>query len=235
MSEYQYYEFQAIDRPLSGADQEALRALSTRARISATSFTNSYEWGDFKGDPARLMENWFELHLYLANWGSRRLMIRWPARLLDRHLLGAFLGEVDYAELRVVGQNLILDIVCEEVESEDWDDGSGWLAALAPLRSDVLGGDLRLFYLLWLTAVEARVRARRTGAHAGYRADDRSPRSLRRLLQHRSRPRCGGGRALRRPARGKAGVIGGGPTDHRRDDGPRKPSFSHGCSTAMRT
>jgi hypothetical protein len=157
MSEYQYYEFQAIDRPLSGADQEALRALSTRARISATSFTNSYEWGDFKGDPARLMENWFELHLYLANWGSRRLMIRWPARLLDRHLLGAFLGEVDYAELRVVGQNLILDIVCEEVESEDWDDGSGWLAALAPLRSDVLGGDLRLFYLLWLTAVEAGV------------------------------------------------------------------------------
>src|SRR5271156_5175476 len=86
MSEYQYYEFQAIDRPLSGADQEALRALSTRARISATSFTNSYEWGAFKGDPARLMENWFELHLYLSNWGSRRLMIRWPARLINRHL-----------------------------------------------------------------------------------------------------------------------------------------------------
>ncbi|CAH2403856.1 hypothetical protein MES4922_320035 [Mesorhizobium ventifaucium] len=30
-----------------------------------------------------------------------------------------------------------------------------WLAALAPLRVDVLGGDLRLFYLLWLMAVEA--------------------------------------------------------------------------------
>jgi hypothetical protein len=42
------------------------------------------------------------------------------------------------------------------VESADgWDDGSGWLAALAPLRTDVLAGDLRLFYLLWLTAVEA--------------------------------------------------------------------------------
>lgn len=155
MSEYQYYEFQAIDRPLGGADQEALRAMSTRARISATSFTNSYEWGDFKDDPARLMENWFDLHLYLANWGLRRLMIRWPARLVDRHLLGAFLGEVDCAELRSVGQNLILDIAFDEVDSEDWDDGSGWLAALAPLRADVLGGDLRLFYLLWLSAVEA--------------------------------------------------------------------------------
>lgn len=41
MSEYQYYEFQAIDRPLREADQAALRALSTRARITATSFTNS--------------------------------------------------------------------------------------------------------------------------------------------------------------------------------------------------
>jgi hypothetical protein len=76
LSEYQYYEFQAIDRPLAEADRQALRALSTRARITATSFTNAYEWGDFKGDPARLMENWFDLHLYLANWGSRRLMIR---------------------------------------------------------------------------------------------------------------------------------------------------------------
>ena len=155
MSEYQYYEFQAIDRPLGGADQEALRALSTRARITATSFTNSYEWGGFKGDPVKLMENWFDLHLYLANWGSRRLMIRWPARLVDRNRLGAFLGEVDCAKLRSAGQNLVLDIAFDEVESEDWDDGSGWLAALAPLRADVLGGDLRLFYLLWLSAVEA--------------------------------------------------------------------------------
>jgi hypothetical protein len=155
MSEYQYYEFQAIDRPLSEADRQALRDLSTRARITATSFTNSYEWGNFKGDPAKLMERWLDLHLYLANWGSRRLMIRLPARMIDRHLLDAFLGKVDCAELMVVGENLILDIVRDEVEFEDWDDGSGWLAALAPLRAEVLAGDLRLFYLLWLMAVEA--------------------------------------------------------------------------------
>ncbi len=155
MSEYQYYEFQAIDRPLSEADRQALRELSTRARITATSFTNSYEWGDFKGDPAKLMERWFDLHLYLANWGSRRLMIRLPTRMVDRHVLNAFLREVDCAELRGVGENLILDIVRDEVEFEDWDDGSGWLAALTPRRAEVLAGDLRLFYLLWLTAVEA--------------------------------------------------------------------------------
>lgn len=157
MSEYQYYEFQAIDRPLSEADRQALRDLSTRARITATSFTNSYEWGDFKGDPAKLMERWFDLHLYLANWGSRRLMIRLPKRLVDRRLLDALLGEVDCATLSVSGENLIVDICRDELELEDWDDGSGWFAALAPLRAEVLAGDLRLFYLLWLTAVQSGV------------------------------------------------------------------------------
>src|SRR5260370_1100171 len=83
MSEYQYYEFQAIDRPLDRAAQEALRSISSRARITATSFTNHYEWGDLKGDPRKLMERWFDLHLYLGNWRTRRLMMRLPKRFLN--------------------------------------------------------------------------------------------------------------------------------------------------------
>jgi hypothetical protein len=55
LSEYQYCEFLAVDRPLEESDRRALRGLSTRARITATQFVNSYEWGDFKGDPAQLM------------------------------------------------------------------------------------------------------------------------------------------------------------------------------------
>jgi hypothetical protein len=158
MSEYQYYEFQAIDRPLSDADRKALRALSTRAKITAASFTNSYEWGDFKGDPAKLMERWFDLHLYLANWGSRRLMMRLPKQMVDLGRLDRFIGEVDWVKVRVAAENLILDILPEEEDADDeWDDGSGRLAELAPLRADVLAGDLRVFYLLWLTAVEADV------------------------------------------------------------------------------
>lgn len=50
MSEYQYYEFQAIDRPLDQAAQDALRSISSRARINATSFTNHYDWGDLNAD-----------------------------------------------------------------------------------------------------------------------------------------------------------------------------------------
>jgi len=155
MSEYQYYEFQAIDRPLDRAAQDAVRSVSSRARITATSFTNEYNWGDFRGDPRKFMERWFDLHLYLANWRSRRLMMRVPKRLLNLASLDPFLGEIDWVKVWTSGENLIVDILRDEVEIEDhWEDDSGRLAALAPLRSDVLSGDLRVFYLLWLAAVQ---------------------------------------------------------------------------------
>tara|TARA_R110000850_G_scaffold153556_2_gene276980 strand:- start:1729 stop:2001 length:273 start_codon:yes stop_codon:yes gene_type:complete len=82
MSEYQYYEFLAVGRPLSVDDQRALRAISTRARITATSFTNHYEWGSLKADPARLLLRYFDLHVYVAMWGSKRLLIRLPRQAL---------------------------------------------------------------------------------------------------------------------------------------------------------
>ena len=127
MSEYQYYEFQAIDRPLDVADREALRALSTRARITATSFTNHYEWGDFKGDPQTLMERWFDLHLYFTNCGTRRLMMRLPKQLVQQSWLNVFLHDADWVEVWEKGENLIVDMYRYEVEQgyDDWDDGSG--------------------------------------------------------------------------------------------------------------
>jgi hypothetical protein len=155
MSEYQYYEFQAIDRPLDRAAQEALRAISSRARITATSFTNHYDFGDFKGSPRNLMEHWFDLHLYVASWGSRQLMMRAPQRLLSLGDIEPFLREVDWVDSWDSGDCLIVSMDRDELEpDEEWDDGSGWLAAIAPLRADALSGDLRLFYLIWLTAVE---------------------------------------------------------------------------------
>lgn len=158
LSEYQYYEFQAIDRPLGEADRRELRRLSTRARISATSFVNHYNWGDFKGKPRKLMERWFDLHLYVANWGTRRLMIRLPRRFLDRSRIRVFLREVDWVVTPVAGRHRIIDIHYRGEAPgyyEPDDDGPGLLEDLAPLRADLLSGDLRLFYLLRLTAVEA--------------------------------------------------------------------------------
>jgi hypothetical protein len=79
VSEYQYYEFQAIDRPLTAAEMAALRACSTRATITPTRFVNSYSYGRFKGDERRWMERYFDAFLYQANWGARYLSLRLPA------------------------------------------------------------------------------------------------------------------------------------------------------------
>jgi hypothetical protein len=50
MSEYQYYEFQAIDRPLTDEQIAKLRSITSRSEITSTRLTNVYHWGGFKGD-----------------------------------------------------------------------------------------------------------------------------------------------------------------------------------------
>jgi len=155
MSEYQYYEFRAVDRPLSRTEQGELRAISSRAQINASGFVNHYEWGDLKGDPDRLMERYFDLFLYLANWGTRRLSMRLPRRLVDAAGLKRFVISNEIATIRTAGENLIVDVVRDEIEIEDWNDGGGRLEALSALRENILDGDLRLFYLVWLMALES--------------------------------------------------------------------------------
>jgi hypothetical protein len=41
MSEFQYYEFRALDRCLTSREMRELRAISTRAEITPTSFVNT--------------------------------------------------------------------------------------------------------------------------------------------------------------------------------------------------
>ena len=48
MSEYQYYEFIAIDEPLTPKQMAELRLRSSRASITSTSFVNEYHWGNRK-------------------------------------------------------------------------------------------------------------------------------------------------------------------------------------------
>src|SRR5262249_27983888 len=80
MSEYQYYEFAAIDRPLTTVHRQQLRAISSRAHITATSFVNTYNFGDLKADPLKLLERYFVLFIYVANWGMRWFAMRVPTR-----------------------------------------------------------------------------------------------------------------------------------------------------------
>jgi len=157
LSEYQYYEFQAVDRPLIKGEMQELRACSSRATITATRFVNHYEWGNFKGNPSTWMEKYFDAFLYLANWGTHELMLRLPRRVLDLDTAKRYCrGQA--ASARVKGDFLILEFLSEDEAGDDreWDDGSGWLSSLIPLRADLAGGDHRALYLAWLLCVQTR-------------------------------------------------------------------------------
>ena len=159
MSEYQYYEFAALDDALDQRQLGELRAISTRAQITSTSFVNTYEWGDLKADPRVLVERYFDAFLYLSNWGTHRLMLRFPIGTLDAELLAdCFVG--DAARSWPSGVHTIIDLIAEDEDGafeEDWSEGAGEgrLASIVPARAEVLAGDHRLLYLAWLLCVQA--------------------------------------------------------------------------------
>ncbi len=155
MSEYQYYEFLAIDRPLTADEMAELRALSTRATITPVSFTNEYNWGDFKGDPDKLMQRYFDAHVYVANWMTAIFMVRLPMEALTRETAKA--AAVPYLlDIKPTKTHWIITWSLEESENYDrfgMEDGRGWMARLAPVRDELLRGDLRSLYIGWLPAV----------------------------------------------------------------------------------
>lgn len=148
MSEYQYYEFQTIDKPLSEKDREELRDISSRAQITSTSFVNEYNYGNFKGDPLKLVEKYFDAFLYVTNWGTHQLMLRIPRKLIDLDLASQYcIG--DSWTIYKKGDYLIFDFT-SETEDYDWEEGEGYLSPLISLRSDLIRGDYRCLYLAWL-------------------------------------------------------------------------------------
>jgi hypothetical protein len=180
------------------------------------------------------MERWFDLHLYFARWGSRRLMIRWPARMIDRLRLADFIREVDGATLRQAGANLIPDVSRDELESDECgEDGTGFLAALTPLRADVLAGDFRLFLSVVADGGRGgRLRSGRARADARHRAAHRVAASVRVVLRHRSRPR----RCAAESSAGLAEIssVAALQTIAEMTDG-EKNAFLSACSTAIRS
>ncbi|WP_377702426.1 hypothetical protein [Pseudoduganella sp. UC29_71] len=156
MSEYQYYEFAAVDAPLTRAQQAALRACSSRAAITASSFTNQYHWGDLKGDPRDWMKRYFDAHVYSAGWASCSLVLRLPGNALDKTALAGYAASAGGAfSVAWTGQHCLLDWSFEDDSGDferfyDEQDGPGWMARLLPLRDELLRGDTRPLYLGWL-------------------------------------------------------------------------------------
>ena len=155
MSEYQFYDFLAVDRSLSRAEMAELRQITSRATITPTSLTNEYHWGDFKGDPIELLVRYFDAHVYDSNFGIRQFLIGVPRQAIDLEALRAYQVEGAF-EVLERGDRVIVSYLCED-EPWDWvedEDSESWMGSLIALRTDLMNGDLRGPYLGWLRCVQ---------------------------------------------------------------------------------
>lgn len=146
MSEHQYHEFRALQRPLDAEAREELRALDPDARITPLRLIKSAE---LRGDPDVLLETRFDAHLQVTDWGERRLMLRVPGVEQARVRQYCVPGLVEAWES---GEQLILDLVSEDDSDGAPADPDLLFDELLPLRDELLAGDLRALYLAWLAA-----------------------------------------------------------------------------------
>ena len=153
MSEYQYYEFYAQDRPLSARQMEEVDSISSRAEVTPTSFTVVYNYSDLRVNPLELLGRHFDVLVYVANWGTRRIAFRLPLGVVEPGILDMYLiGEE--VTVKKTKKHLVIDIRSEDEMGGDWEDGEGWMARLAPVRTELLSGDLRALYLFWLLSMQ---------------------------------------------------------------------------------
>ncbi|MEK7395785.1 MAG: hypothetical protein AAB116_02500 [Candidatus Poribacteria bacterium] len=150
MSEYQYYEFRAIDRPLTQTEMKELRKLSTRAEITPMLFTNTYNYGDFGGSPEEMMEKYFDAYVYVANWGSFHLMLRFPRGIIDEEIIELYIVE-DALKYWTTNTHVIIswEFNCED----GWDEyveGEGWIDRLLPIRQEIEQGNYASLYIGWM-------------------------------------------------------------------------------------
>ncbi|RRO06693.1 hypothetical protein [Pectobacterium aquaticum] len=148
MSEYQYYKFERLDGNLDAKARQALRAISSRAEISATSFQVYYTYSGLKAEPFELMLKHFDIGFYYADWGSIDAYIKLPVGTLPDALLG-FSSDGLHVHENDEWQLLIFSIE-EYDEYFDDENADDFFQHLAGLRSELIRGDWRLVYFMWL-------------------------------------------------------------------------------------
>jgi hypothetical protein len=153
MSEYQYYEWQTLDRPLTAAEQKAVNELSSHINVISTQAIVTYNWSSFKHDPINVLAKYFDAYLYFANWGTRRLAFRFPNGLVDVSVIDSFCDEY-HTTIKTIDDVQVLEFEMEEEDGYDeWIEERGLLSTLARLRDDIIQGDYRALYLAWLNAM----------------------------------------------------------------------------------
>ena len=149
MSEYQYYEFQSIDRLLTDSEFGSVKKLSSRGNVSRNQAIFVYNYGDFRYEPIEILTEYFDMMLYIANWGTRRLCFRLPKTLVNFEEI-AFYNAPDVITTSIINDYVIIDIHFTADDSCGWIEGENILPELLALRNDLLQGNYQSLYIAWL-------------------------------------------------------------------------------------
>lgn len=157
MSEYQRYEWMTSDRPLTRAQLEAVNTLSSHIDASSTHALIEYHWSNFRHDPLQVLHDFFDGFLYWANWGAPELALRFPHGVLPVDLLEGY--DLDeFVTFTPSPDYDILDIRFGELEApEEWAEYE--LGSLIALREELMDGDVRALYIIWLATQCVRGRS----------------------------------------------------------------------------
>jgi hypothetical protein len=153
MSEYQYFEFVAVDGPISDEGLRYARGCSSRANVSRVRWQNTYTFGDFHGSVDTLLKH-YDAHFYIANWGTIRLALALPKGAIDPEAIQPYLrGGERYEEtltVTEVGNRCIVWWERNEEGGRAWTEGEGLIDQLIGVREELLRGDYRALFLGWL-------------------------------------------------------------------------------------
>ena len=152
MSGFQYHEWQAVDRVLTPEEQAAVNDLSSHIEVSSSRAVVTYHWSDFRHDPKQVLLKFFDAYFYLANWGSLRLMFRFPKGLLYEADIEPYCID-EYITFETFGKYQVLDLDFSPEDGGGWMEAEAGLSHFVRLRADLLEGDFRLLYLAWLKAM----------------------------------------------------------------------------------
>src|SRR6266446_4626235 len=158
MSEYQYYEFAAIDGPISDEGLQYARGCSSRANVSRVRWQNTYTFGDFHGSVDTLLKH-YDAHFYIANWGTVRLGLAFPKGVIAPEAIQPYLrgGEQyeDTLTVKEIGNRCIVWWERNEEGGWGWTEGEALIDELIAVREELMRGDYRALFLGWLADFDA--------------------------------------------------------------------------------
>ncbi len=162
MSEFQYLEFYSADKALTNKQVEEISSWSSRSQVSKRRAVFTYSYGDFPKDEEKVLVKYFDSFFYLANWGTTRLMFKIPKESSNYKKIKSYgIEAIDVFDngMKVYSRSkhIIISIYFSEEEGYGWlDEEQTWLSELKELRNDIIKGDYRALFLIWLHGISLK-------------------------------------------------------------------------------